>query len=118
MKLTLPFPPSVNGLYATNFKTKRRFKSKKYTEWCGVAIWSASKGVPIKGKVKALYEFGRPDKRRRDVANYEKAVSDILVTAGVIEDDSLIEEITLRWADVEGVEVTITEYDDGVLQDV
>ena len=67
---------------------------------------------------KALYEFGRPDKRRRDVANYEKAVSDILVTAGVIEDDSLIEEITLRWADVEGVEVTITEYDDGVLQDV
>mgnify|MGYP003680851693 CR=1 FL=1 len=118
MKLTLPFPPSVNGLYATNFKTKRRFKSKKYTEWGNLALCHLN-GVPsIHGKVKVLDEVGRPDKRRRDVANYEKAVSDTLVTADILDDDSLIEEITLRWADVEGVEITITEYDDGVLQDL
>jgi crossover junction endodeoxyribonuclease RusA len=107
MKLTLPFPPSVNGLYATNFKTKRRFKSKKYVEWGHAAIWDITRLGMTKGKVKVLYEFGRPDKRRRDVANYEKAVSDILVAGGLIEDDSMIEEITLRWADVEGVEITI-----------
>jgi Holliday junction resolvase RusA-like endonuclease len=26
----MPMPPSVNGAYATNFSTKRRFKSKDY----------------------------------------------------------------------------------------
>jgi len=82
-------------------------------------MYVALAGYPrFHGKVKVLYEFGRPDKRRRDVANYEKAVSDLLTTYAVIEDDSLIEEMTLRWADVDGVKVTIMEYDDGVLQNV
>ena len=110
MKITLPFPPSVNGLYATNFKTKRRFKSKQYGEWLNVATVELAYVRGTFGEpVRVLYEFGRPDKRRRDVANYEKAVSDFLVSEGILVDDSLIEEITLRWADVEGVEITITE---------
>lgn len=33
INITLPIPPSVNQCYATNFATKRRFKSKKYKEW-------------------------------------------------------------------------------------
>lgn len=109
MKLSLPFPPSVNGLYSTSWKTKRRFKSQTYKLWTESAtMYVALAGYPkVRGKVKALYEFGRPDKRRRDVANYEKAVSDLLTDCGCIEDDSMIEEITLRWADVEGVSITI-----------
>ncbi len=109
VNFTLPFPPSVNALYSTNWKTKKRFKSKRYEAWIELAIKHLN-GVPVvRGKVKALYEFGRPDKRKRDVANYEKAVSDLLTYTFVLEDDSQIEEITLKWADVKGVRVTLTE---------
>ena len=110
MKINLSFPPSVNGMFVTDWRTKRRCRSKKYKAWADFNIWVAhAEGEKVGGRVKVLYEFGRPDKRRRDVANYEKAVSDLLVSAGIIEDDSLIEEMTLRWADVEGVEITITQ---------
>ena len=109
VELSLPFPPSVNSLYSTNWLTKKRFKSKRYEAWIEWATMHLN-GVPVvRGKVKALYEFGRPDNRKRDVANYEKAVSDLLTYTSVLEDDSLIEEITLKWADVKGVRVTLTE---------
>ena len=113
MKLTLPFPTSINAAYATNFKTKRRFKSQKYSQWVAYAEACVMEQHPerISGPVKVLYEYGRPDKRRRDVGNYEKVISDLLVSCGLIEDDSLIEEITLRWADVDGVEITVTKWE-------
>ena len=49
MQIDLPFlPPSVNACYATDWKTKRRFKSKEYKEakeptegnlfWFGLAL--------------------------------------------------------------------------------
>ena len=107
--LDLPFPPSVNGLFATNFKTKRRFSTKQYKAWesaAMLAIVQQNVGKQL-GKVKVTYEYGRPDKRRRDVENYAKAVSDILVSANIITDDSEIEEMLLKWADVTGVRVTI-----------
>ena len=108
VEITLPFPPSVNALYSTNWLTKKRFKSKRYETWISNAI-KLTHFQYVRGKVKATYEFGRPDNRRRDVANYEKAVSDFLVAASFLRDDSQIEEITLKWADVEGVRVTLTE---------
>ena len=113
VELSLPFPPSVNSLYSTNWKTKKRFKSERYETWIKCAINQIPGGIAgtplLQGKMIAIYEFGRPDKRRRDVANYEKAVSDLLTYMFIINDDSLIEEITLKWADVEGVRVTLTE---------
>ena len=39
----------------------------------------------------------KPDKRKRDLGNLEKAVSDILVSVGVVEDDSLCEWLEIRW---------------------
>jgi len=52
----------------------------------------------------------RPDKRRRDLANLEKAISDLLVDHKVIEDDSLIESLSMEWvsSDMAGVSVTLT----------
>ena len=109
VNFTLPFPPSVNSLYSTNWLTKKRFKSKRYEAWISNAVEPLNDYQYVQGKVKALYEFGRPDNRRRDVANYEKAVSDLLTYTVILNDDSQIEEITLKWADVEGVRVTLTE---------
>ena len=54
-----------------------------------------------KSKVTGPYKLTilavRPDKRRRDLGNLEKAVSDILVSVGIIEDDSLCEWLEIKW---------------------
>lgn len=106
--ITLPLPPSVNGLYAGK---SRRYKSKKYVAWIKQAGWQlmAQRPLPqIKGKVIIHMKFGRPDRRKRDVANLEKATSDLLVAYGIIQDDSLIEKLILEWwPDVVGAQIEI-----------
>ena len=55
---------------------------------------------PIDGPVEVVYEYGRfKDKRRRDLANREKACSDLLVVAYAMGDDSNIQKLTLMWSD-------------------
>ena len=55
--------------------------------------------VKVTGSYKLTILAVRPDKRRRDLGNLEKAVSDILVSTGVIEDDCLCEWLEIRWVD-------------------
>lgn len=108
-------PPSVNNLFAT-VKDGRRIKSKAYQAWLTAAGWEIrARCIPLTiGPIEVEYQIERPtDRRRRDVANLEKALSDALVAAGVIEDDSLIERVTIGWADgVKGVRVTVTALSD------
>lgn len=110
--LDWPFPPSVNSLYDGGHKTHRRFKSDTYKDWLRKLQGTVKvRGLAIfTNPCKAIYTLQRPDKRRRDVANYEKAVSDALVKHGVLSDDTLIEEITLKWGEApQGVRVEIME---------
>lgn len=106
--LVLPFPPSVNGLYAGK---QRRYKSKRYTAWCLEASMALMRQRPFKcftGNVTEIISLGRPDKRTRDVWNYEKAINDLLVEHEVLEDDSLIQKGTIQWApDVVGAMVEL-----------
>lgn len=109
--ITLPFPVSVNALYAG---MGRRHKSKRYQRW-EIAANNAlryQKWTPYPKEItlQAIYRFGRPDKRTRDLCNLEKAISDLLVHAGIIHDDSLIHRITMEWADVKGAEIEIYPY--------
>jgi Holliday junction resolvase RusA-like endonuclease len=72
--------------------------------------------APIKPPYIVDYEFGRKvtktgavSKARMDVANREKALSDLLQKMAVIEDDCLIEDMRLRWSqDVEPSMVRVT----------
>lgn len=93
----LPMPPSVNGLYPTC--RGKRVKSQEYKRWLTLAALELfTHDIPTRcvGEIKVRYNFWFPkDKRRRDVENYCKAVSDFLVERGVIEDDSMIQELTL-----------------------
>lgn len=86
-KITLPIPPSVNQCFGTNWSTKRRFKSKKYEEWielCNILL--INRRIRLKGDswLAAEYKFYMPiynknnTKKVKDVANYEKALSDYL----------------------------------------
>lgn len=114
MIITLPFPPSVNSLYSTDWKTKRRFKSKRYAEWLESAracLWAQCMGRPYMEAYhcpcKVSFVFGRPDKRTRDISNLIKACEDFLVINKVLRDDSDIHEIHAMWGDVAGVRIEI-----------
>jgi Holliday junction resolvase RusA-like endonuclease len=57
------------------------------------------KGKKVTSAYKLTILAVRPDKRRRDLGNLEKAVSDILVSQNIIEDDCLCEWMEIRWVE-------------------
>lgn len=69
-------------------------------EWRKLAMWQIAgqaKGRKHLGAYKLTILAVRPDKRRRDLGNLEKSVSDILVSQGIVEDDSLCEWLEIKW---------------------
>lgn len=112
LTVLLPFPPSVNNLFVNG--KKGRFPSARYTTWRRAAenqikgqqeSWTTKS---ISGPVEVVMTFGRPDRRRRDLDNLGKAPLDTLVNAGIIDDDSAIQSLTMRWGDVDGSHVEIS----------
>lgn len=99
LTLFLPYPPTANNLFPTG-KSGRRFISAEYKAWkhdATLSLWGQRVPVAGIGRASVVYEFRRPDNRRRDAFNLEKPVTDLLVEYGVLRDDSLIEEGTVRW---------------------
>ena len=100
----VPFPPSVNCLYTGK---DRRRKSDAYEKWCREAwqfIAAVRADLPgfqtILTPLAGWYRHGEfEDKRVRDAANYEKALSDLLAAEKIIKDDSLIRCSINEWAD-------------------
>lgn len=109
MNLTLPFPPTLNNLFR-NVPMRGRVPTKKYEQWQKLAMGElmVQKARPVFGPVRVSMSFVRPDKRKRDLDNLMKAPLDILVKAGVIQDDSLITEIAIRWSAPGGQPCSIT----------
>lgn len=109
IELTLPFPPSVNRLW----RAKRGggvYRSPEYVTWAKAAAWEIAAQIKTRsifGHYSLTIEAVKPDKRRRDLGNLEKAISDALVSAGVVEDDHLCNEIILRWVET-GPPIKIT----------
>lgn len=100
--LTLPYPPTVNNLFLN--VGKARIKAPAYRSWlaqAGAEILQNRARLNAR-KVTGAYSFSlvaeRPDKRRRDLGNLLKACEDLLVSHGLISDDSDAERIELRWS--------------------
>lgn len=100
-QLTMPFPPSANAIWRN--VNGRTLKSKPYRVWLAtsLALLRAQRAPSIKGSYSLAIVADRPDRRKRDLGNLEKAVSDCLVQAGVIEDDHLAQSILLGWSAAE-----------------
>lgn len=85
-------PPSANSCYPTS-RSGRRFKSGKYKDFQTLFSIAAKKHkpqLPLIGNLKCEYDFYWLDKRRRDIGNLEKALSDTLTQMGFWNDDSQI----------------------------
>lgn len=83
IRIDLPFPPSVNGLYAGK---ARRYPSKAYKKWlqsCPRLDVSSPWAVNF-----VVYVLKFPDNRERDGQSYFKATTDYLVKNGVFIDDN------------------------------
>lgn len=95
IEFTLPFPPSVNH-YWSSFRG-RVMVSKRGKLYRSAALEAIrDQAVPIEGiggplQVELLAH--PPDRRRRDLDNLQKALLDAVVAAGVIEDDSNIDDL-------------------------
>ena len=96
MRIELPFPPTVNKMFPSG-KSGRRFlsaKGKAYREEVKARVLEQH-GLtkPLTGPLIASVVLTPPDRRKRDIDNYHKALFDSLGAAGVFEDDSQIEEL-------------------------
>lgn len=97
-RLVLPFPPSVNAMYANGGNKRGRHKTAKYKAW----EQEASEAINDSHRQGMLdyslcIALKAPDKRARDLGNLEKAVSDLLVSHGVVKDDRYCRRLTMFW---------------------
>ncbi len=93
-------PPSKNDLRQRTWTGISR--TKEYKAWrknAGKEIMiQRIRGV--KGPYKLTIQAVRPDKRHRDLGNLLEATEDLLTMMRIVEDDSLSEDIHLKWIKV------------------
>ncbi len=109
MIFELPFPPSVNSMYR-NVAKRGRAKTAEYKAWikeAGTALSRQMSEQEISGQVCLRIDL---DKRRKgDCTNRAKAVEDLLVSHGILSDDSQkwVRRVDIGWEDVQGCVVTV-----------
>lgn len=95
----LPWPPSTNNLFRTT--GGRRFRTQRYLDWAdeaGKAVMACcGLGRRVSGPVSVDILLSPPDRRKRDLDNLAKGPLDLIVALGLIEDDSKIVDLRLRW---------------------
>ena len=95
MKLTLPWPPSVNTYWRNlNGRTLISQDGRAYRANAYAAVTEQAPGR-LRGRVRVSILTHQPDRRRRDLDNLPKAVLDALTFASVIEYDSLIDDLRI-----------------------
>lgn len=109
--LDLPFPPSVNNLFANG--SSGRFTTQQYKDWQTAAAWKllADKPGRVPGPVKITLVYEEKH-GRRDLDNLLKAVLDLLVKHNVIDGDhrTVLRAISASWSNaVTGVRITIEQ---------
>lgn len=107
-------PPSANRMrkhFIRDGKV-RSVKDDAYKAWKESAAWELRSQFkqkiigPYRLHIHVQRDWG--PKRARDIDNTIKPVSDAVVAAGLVEDDSLCEAVSAKWSDdVEGVLVIL-----------
>lgn len=98
-------PPSANSLRKSFVRNGKVMSAKtdKYSAWREAALWeiAAQKAGRIEGPYSLSIAVQRHwrTKHARDIDNVIKPISDALVNAGIVRDDSLAESVSAKWAD-------------------
>ena len=92
--INLPFPPSVNHyLGSRGFHRYKTPKAKVFDSEVYAIVLQTKANLHYDKPLAVWYQYWFPDRRKRDIANYEKVLTDSMVTAGVMVDDYLIFDI-------------------------
>ena len=99
-------PPSANNLFAHGMHG--RFKTPAYKAWLTLAGHEINRQKPprVAGAYALTLRFGRT-RKRRDLDNCIKPVSDLLVSHSIVSDDALCREISACWVAEPGVHVMV-----------
>lgn len=103
-------PPPISACFTNAKHGKGRVPTSRYKTWTETSLWEIKSQKPrsFTGEVSVSIGLVSPDKRHRDAGNLDKALSDVLVKAGVIVDDSnrYVRRLSYEWLSF-GVPVTI-----------
>jgi hypothetical protein len=94
----LDVPPSTNNLFLN--ARKGRVRSPQYRAWIKANAPTADMLTPVEGRFRIVYTLGGKVNTSRDLANIEKALTDLLVMVGAIPGDSIrdgLHEVTMRY---------------------
>lgn len=107
----VPMPPSVNNLFV-NVVGRGRVPSSRYTKWrIAAGLTLNDQKVPrLDGPVHLEYSIGT--NTRADLANTEKALTDLLVSSAIIDGDDrmTVRQISMWWGDHQDVRVTVRAF--------
>lgn len=99
--ILLPFPVSVNGLYA-NVRNRGRVKTKRYLSWeLEAALMLRKQTLPTFEKRVDLDIKCGGGRKNQDISNLIKCVEDTLVKHGVLIDDNkeFVRSVKASWDD-------------------
>ena len=117
MSCTISLPPPLSATTRNvkprpDVRSYGRVKTSRYNRWIAdnvdLVALAAKEGRGVHGPYALHLRLGKPDYRRRDLANLEKAISDLLVRCGAVRDDSDCQRLTMEWtSDLDGVFLTV-----------
>lgn len=95
MRITLPYPPSVNHYYRHH--NGHVIISKHGREYRKLVVdLMRDIGQPMQGRLSVKIDMHPPDARRRDVDNVLKPLLDALQHGRAFNDDSQIDRLTIE----------------------
>lgn len=105
MKLSLPYPPSVNHYWRhyrgrVVISQKGRAYRERVLALLARGYGNGPRKPPSGGRIALEMNAFPPDRRRRDLDNIQKAILDSLEHGGVYEDDSQIDLLITRRCEV------------------
>jgi len=124
MQLILPFPPSMNGYWRSPGKgAKISERGRIYRTNAIGAVYEQLRRRPqaLQQDVQVKIILFPPNRAKRDLDNFFKAIFDSLTHAGVWVDDSQIKRIFAEWGPVTKLgraELTITDFEPAGVQPV
>ena len=97
MKITTPYPPSVNHMWVRNRNGSVRVSAAGKLFRDEVTMMRPGPGkLCLTGRLAVSVRLHAPDKRRRDLDNSMKALLDALAHALVYVDDSQIDRLVVE----------------------